>query len=318
MAIVAVIPINAPVSHQNARQQPRVSPVDAFLGRLAANSCRGFRIALNNIARIVSEGKSDADSLDWASLRYEDTTAIRSALVKQYSVRTANYGLSALRSVLKEAWRLGMMSHADYARATDLPQVRGDDMPSGRVLSDEELTALFMVCHADPSPAGTRDAAIVALMYNTGIRRAEVVGLKLADYSDGVVNVRTKGNKVLTTYVLGEARNLLERWLELRGNADGALFVPVSKTGRLGTKPISTESLQGILRRRSEQANIPDFTCHDLRRTCATHLLSKGVDVFTVQKLLGHRWVTTTQVYDKRGEDSKRKAASVLQMPTHN
>lgn len=209
---------------------------------------------------------------------------------------------------------MGMMSHADYSRAIDIPQVRGNDTAPGRVLTDEELSSLLRACEVDPSPAGIRDAAILGVMYGTGIRRSELAALRLADYADGVLKVRGKGNKSRLAYVVGEPRSLLERWMETRGTAEGGLFVPIVKSGRVGTRPISAESLHGILRARALEAGIPEFSPHDLRRTCATRLLEKGVDVFVVQRMMGHRWVTTTQVYDKRGEDAKIKAAVVLKL----
>jgi site-specific recombinase XerD len=203
---------------------------------LAPASRRGLRIALNNIAGIVSNGQSDADGLDWASLRYEDTLAIRTALAEKYSVRTANYGVAALRGVLKECWRLGLMTHDEYARAIDLAQVHGDDTAPGRVLSLDELVALFNACQADPSPAGVRDAAIISVMWGTAVRRAELVSLELADYTDGVLTVRGKGNRLRLAYVVGEARRMMERWLEVRGKAEGGGVCAHNKGWAVGDK----------------------------------------------------------------------------------
>src|SRR3984885_8415816 len=100
-------------SPQDAPRKAVAHPVDVYLGRLSPASRRGFRIALDNIARIISNGTKYAYQLDWAGLTYEDTAKAREGLAAVYATRTANYGLCALRGVLKECWRLGLMSHED-------------------------------------------------------------------------------------------------------------------------------------------------------------------------------------------------------------
>jgi site-specific recombinase XerD len=128
---------------------------------------------------------------DWASLGYEDSQRIRQVLSRRFSPRTANFHLSALRGILRECWRLDLMSHGEFARATDLARVRGDDHMAGRVLKPEELAALLQVCQTDDSPAGIRDAALIAVLYGTGLRRAELTGLNVEDYNlaDGCLTV---------------------------------------------------------------------------------------------------------------------------------
>jgi integrase len=73
-------------------------------------------------------------------------------------------------------------------------------------------------------------------------------------------------------------------------------------------------SLAVILRKRAAEAGIPVFGPHDLRRTTATHLLDRGIDIGTVQKMLGHKFVSTTLLYDRRGEKAKQKAAQELHL----
>src|SRR5580700_4282252 len=97
--------------HQDATRKASAHPVDVYLGRLGPASRRGFRIALDNIARIASNGTKDAHQLDWSSLTYQETSRIREGLASRFATRTANYGLCALRGVLKECWRLGLMTH---------------------------------------------------------------------------------------------------------------------------------------------------------------------------------------------------------------
>ncbi len=122
-----------------ALTRPRPNPVEAYLTRLGPGSRRGQRQALNAIAGFLSDGVLDGDETDWASLRYQDTSAVRSWLVNRYAPNTAKRLLAALRGVLKECWRMGFMQHDDLAKATDLGSVLGESEPSGRALSMEEL-----------------------------------------------------------------------------------------------------------------------------------------------------------------------------------
>ena len=155
---------------------PSPSPAAVYLARLAAGSRPTIRAALETIASIASNGTVPADRFPWHKLRYQHTQAIRAVLADgRLSVATANHRLTALRCVLKEALRLDQISDRDYRKAIDLDPVRGVTLPAGRSLSADELARLFGVCAADPTPAGARDGAILALLYLNGLRRDEAV-----------------------------------------------------------------------------------------------------------------------------------------------
>ena len=295
----------------------RQNPVEGYLARLGLGSRRGQRQALNAIADFLSDGVLDAEEIDWATLRYRDTSAVRSWLVKRYAPNTAKRLLAALRGVLKECWRMGLMQHDDLDRATDLSAVLGESEPSGRALSNDELQKVFDACRRDTSLAGVRDGAIIALLYGLGLRRAEVVSLDLSDYNSaqGIIAVHGKGNKPRLGYALEQVRALLEDWLHLRGERDGPMFSPINKGGGIAMHRFTPQGLALVVKKRAAEAGVETFSCHDLRRTFATNLLSSGVDVFTMQKLMGHLHVSTTAIYDKRGETSKVKAAKLIAMP---
>jgi integrase len=162
--------------------KPNANPVDVYLNRLGPGSRRGMSEALDSIARFLTGGTSDAKALDWAAIRYHHTSAVRGWLVKTYAPATAKRIIAALRGVLTESWRLDLMSHDDYARATDIAPVRGENEPRGRALTTEELLRLFHTCSADSSPAGVRDGAILAVLYGLGLRRSELIALDVGDY----------------------------------------------------------------------------------------------------------------------------------------
>jgi site-specific recombinase XerD len=303
-----------------ADQLPRDRhPVLVYLASLSRGSRRTMRASLEAIAGFVSDGEADALSLAWHKLRYQHTALIRTTIVETYSPATANKMLSALRGVLKECFRLGYLSADDYARARDLPVVRGSAPPKGRALSQKELKALFEICAKDSDPArGARDIALLAVLYGCGLRRSEVVALDASDYDQegSQLIVRTgKGNKGRISYAGAGANKAIERWLSFRGEAQGPLFCPIIKGGRIATRRMTDQAVLYILQRRAKEVGAKTFSPHDIRRTFIGDLLDAGADIATVQRLAGHANVQTTARYDRRGEVAKKKAASLLHVP---
>ncbi len=318
----SLLPPNIPLPHELSQGTPPPltrHPAIVYLASLSEGSRRTMFQALETIARLLSDGELDIFSLDWGALRYQHTAAVRAALAERYSPATANKMLSALRQVLRQAWKLGLMSAEEYAMARDVAGVKGQSLPAGRALSPGEIAALMRVCEEDPTPAGARDAAIIALMYATGIRRSSLVRLDMADYdaTRGTLRVRNaKGRKDYLAYVTQEgARHALADWLDVRGTAEGPLFCPINKGGRLLPRRLSTQAVYNLLLKRADQAGVERFSPHDLRRTLAGDLLDAGADIVTVQKILGHANVTTTARYDRRPEEAKRQAAALIHVP---
>jgi site-specific recombinase XerD len=294
------------------------SPAAVYLANLQPTGRRTQRQALDTIARML--GARDAFRLDWSALRSQHTAAIRAKLAESYSPASANKILSALRRVLKEAWRLGLMTAEDYHRAADVDRVRGEATPRGRELTPGEILALMTACQLDPGPAGVRDAAILSVMYAAGLMRAEVAGLRLWSCQrdgEGFKLVLTeKPNKERAVYVNNGAANALADWLQVRGGQGAALFVAINKAGKLDTtKPMTDQAIYDLFRKRGAEAGVKEFSPHDLRRTFISDLLDKGADIAIVAKMAGHANVQTTARYDKRPEEAKRKAASLLQVP---
>lgn len=314
------------------------NPAAVYLASLKPGSRRTMAGALNTIAGMLgtppayieAEPSTDRRRRErqevtylycrWHDLRFQHTSAIRAQLAERYAARTANKMLAALRQVLKRAWRLGLMGQEEFATATDLDTIDGDTLPAGRALSAGELRALMAQCTEDSTPAGTRDAAIVAIMYSCGLRRAELVGLDLADYDAkaGTLKIRrAKRNKERLVPVVNGAQAALEEWLALRGSELGAaLFVPIRRGGHLQLgERLTTEAIWHMLTRRATAAGISHLSPHDLRRSFISDLLDAGADLATAQKLAGHSSPLTTSRYDRRPEAAKRRAAELLHVP---
>jgi integrase len=292
------------------------NPAAVYLAGLAEGSRRTMREALTAIANLLAPG-SDALSFPWASLRYQHTQALRTALGERYSAATANKMLSALRGTLKEAWRLGQMGAEEYQRAVDLKAIKGSkasQAEKGRHLKAGELTAMLNTC-MDGTAKGARDAAIITVAYLCGLRRAELVNLDLSDYDpdNQTLTIRSgKGNKERVVPVGNGALDALEDWLHVRGVFAGPLFYRIEKGGHIYHDRLTTQAIYTILRSRAAQAGVKEFSPHDLRRTFAGDLLDAGADIATVQKLMGHANVTTTARYDRRDAKAKRSAVNKL------
>jgi site-specific recombinase XerD len=293
-------------------------PAAVYLAHLAPGSRRTMTNALDTMAGLLTRSRCNMQTLDWSALRYQHTTALRTLLADIYAPATANKMLAALRGVLQEAWRLGRMSAEEFRRAADLPSVGGSTLPRGRAIARAELSRLFAACAQDRSPAGRRDAAILAVLYNCGLRRSELVNLDLADYdlSEAAILVRSgKGRKARISYTTDVSRKAIEEWLKGRGLSEGPLFTPVNKSGKVTLRRLSDQAVRKLLLKRAVEAGVSHFSPHDLRRTMIGDLLDAGADIATVQKLAGHANVTTTARYDRRGESAKRKAANLLNVP---
>ena len=342
-AIELIQPEQTAITHDQAGSLAN-HPVMAYLAGLGNASRRPQRQALDVIAAILTGGRvSDSLAIDWAAVRYSHTQAVRSKLAEHYAASSANRMLTALRGTLRAAWRLGLMSAEDYQAAADVKAVTGETIPAGRELSAGELSALLADCQKDDSPSGIKDGAMIALMYACGLRRAEVIGLDLANYDHetGRLVILGKRNKQRTAYVTNGARHALEDWLELRGNEAGPLFCEIGKAGAillteqiLIVKPgkdgkpkkrtgqtlhkggrMTSQAVYNMLKRRGSAAGVSEFSPHDLRRTFVSDLLEAGADIATVAKMAGHSNVQTTARYDRRPEQAKEKAAGLLHVP---
>lgn len=295
------------------------NPAAVYIASLEADTGRRTQAqALRIVAGILTNGNAaDPMEIDWASLRYQHTAAIRVRLAEAYRPATANKILSALRGTLREAWRLGLMSADDLQRAIDLKPVKGETLPAGRELSQGEILALMHACSQDPTPAGTRDAAVIALMYAAGLRRDEVVRLNLDDYDPetGALVIHGKRNKDRSAYLTNGAAEAMRDWLAIRGTEPGGLFLAINKGGKIHGGKLTSQAIYNALFKRAQEADVKAFSPHDLRRTFISHLLDKGADLATVSKMAGHADPKTTARYDRRPEDAKRKAASLLHVP---
>lgn len=299
------------------------NPVAVYLSSLGEKSRRVMLSDLNRIAELLTGGTTKAHDVNWGALRFQHTAAVRAALAQRYNHNGANRMLSALRGVLKAAWRLGQIDNADYQKAIDIGAVKGESLPAGRALSAGEMRTLFNWLATQKTKAGARDSAEMAVLYGAGLRRDEIVNLDVADIAipenedePFSITVRKgKGSKARVVYASGGSREALSAWLEVRGLEPGPLFVPILKNDKIVIRRMTGQAIYYQLAKRALEAGINDVSPHDMRRTFMSDLFDAGADIVTVKDLAGHSKIDTTARYDRRGEGRKKKAAELLHVP---
>jgi integrase/recombinase XerD len=275
------------------------SPVDTYLCRLSQGSSREtVDDTLRLLAQLLSHGAlSDSRAYPWHQLTYPDVLRLRTDLLQRYSTGTARCYLGRLRQVLRECWRLALMSRDAMERALDVPTISAHHMPQ-RILSEIEMAALWAACRDDPTPQGIRDTALLAVLIGAGLRRAELAALNLADVdleTGRMVIRRGKGNKPREAWLSAELLTFVQVWVDLRGGHDGPLWHPISQRHILRYRALSAVRIAEVLgTERAKEAGLKPFFPHALRRHFANQMDKSGVRLKTISTLLGHARPETT------------------------
>ncbi|MEI7768785.1 MAG: tyrosine-type recombinase/integrase [Chloroflexales bacterium] len=295
------------------------NPAAVYLASLPSpHSRRTMRACLSTMARLLT-GQPDVAALriPWPRLTYAHTAALRAQLIAQLAPATVNKHLSALRGVLTECRRLGLMGADAAASAGDLKAVKGSGPPRGRMLALGEQAALMRAC-ADGTSMGARDAALLAVLLGCGLRRAEAVALNMGDVAEGGLLVQLgKGRKARRVPMPTGTRLALAAWLSLRAEAgkDDPLFTSRDRRPSQHGGRISDQAVLHILLRRAALAGVSGISPHDFRRTYISQLLDADTDIATAKQLAGHASVETTARYDRRGERARQRAAEKIHVP---
>jgi len=213
--------------------------------------------------------------------------------------RTQNYYLIALRSFLKFLTKRGVESLPSDRIELAKTEARELDL-----ITTEELLRLLNA----PDLAtlkGLRDKAMLELFFSTGLRVSELASLpRDLDINSDEFSIRGKGEKVRVVFVSDEARLAVKAYVAKRDDMDDALFVQVVGKGgkdvlaKQSTLRLTSRSIERIVKHYATKAGISKkVTPHVIRHSFATDLLSNGADLRSVQALLGHANITTTQVY---------------------
>ena len=210
--------------------------------------------------------------------------------------QTQNYHLIALRSFLKYLVRRGVKSLA--AERIELAKTAQRDID---LIGEDDLDRLLNAPETN-SLRGLRDQAILELLFSTGLRVSELCNLDRDDINlnKDEFSVRGKGEKVRVVFLSPSAKTVLKTYLNQRGDVYQAMFirVPAGESHSRELTRLTTRSVQRIIKYYSRKAGISKkVTPHTLRHAFATDLLINGADIRSVQSMLGHSNISTTQVY---------------------
>lgn len=231
-------------------------------------------------------------------LNRQETKSEKGKSATTLKKRTQNYYLIALRAFLKYLARQNIESLSpDRIELAKVPERSLD------LITIEELERLLKAPDVS-TLRGLRDKAMLELLFSTGLRVSELcalprdINLKLDE-----VSVRGKGEKVRVVFISDDARESVKKYLDKRDDMDDALFVQIlGKNEKLATKRdsmrLTSRSVERIIKQYAIKAGISKkVTPHVIRHSFATDLLRNGADLRSVQMLLGHANINTTQIY---------------------
>lgn len=211
---------------------------------------------------------------------------------------TQNYHIIALRNFLK------------YLAKRQIPSIAAERVELGKqedrqvsFLETAELVRLLDAPEGGGLPA-LRDRAMLATLFSTGMRVSELCSLNrdMISVEHGELSVRGKGGKVRPVFISEDAGEHLQAWLGARSDMDHALFIRIPRNlafGKYENLRLTPRSIQRIVQHHATAAGIvgKKVSPHTLRHSFATDLLRNGADIRSVQAMLGHSSVTTTQIY---------------------
>jgi len=244
-----------------------------------------YRIDLKELASFLEEKKTPLEKVNYLNLRQ----FLASLRTRHLKPRTISRKLSSIRSFFRFLCREGYLKTNPSALLSS-PKL---DKHLPNFLSEEEMSRL-LEAPSSGDEFGLRDLAILEMLYSTGMRISELVGLQVKDidFLSNIVKVMGKGKKERLLPVGDGALRALRRYLEKRAKDVPEVFL--NKNGTRLTDRGVRNILNKYIRQTSQKEHISP---HTLRHSFATHLLNRGADLRSVQELLGHANLSTTQIY---------------------
>jgi len=300
--------------------QARADQRNAALVYLASRQSKRTRDTMRERLKCVAamRGVENFADFPWIALDFPEVEAIRAQMAARFSIATVNLTLCALRGVFKTAWRLHQIDTDRYHRLLDIDPMRGFRLPAGRELLAEETTRLRAAFEATPGPYGAMLRGLCAVLLGAGLRREEVCELTRDSFNGRALDIIGKGNKQRRIPLETAAITDLNSWINVRRNfADttSRMFPRVTKDGTVHARGFSLQTLYKLVSSwapimAGPGGEVLPVTPHDFRRTYATRLLRRGVDLLIVQRLMGHSKPETTQKYDRRGDAEADQAVN--------
>jgi integrase len=285
------------------------SPGDAQLDRSAA--IRALReMVLNSVASEHSK-RNYAKALDEVfTLCANRSQGLSRALLMEYraamlekklSASTVNVRLSAVRKLIGEAQRNGIIDAEEAANLAGVPNLREKGTRLGNWLTREQAKELLQV--PDRSKLkGQRDYVILALLVGCALRRQELANLYIEDIQSRegrwvIADLRGKGGRVRTVAIPLWVKQAIDAWMVAAKIEKGRLLRPLSKSGKVIGDELGDWAIWSVVEQSANEIGIEHFGAHDLRRTCAKLCRKNGGDLEQIKFLLGHSSIQTTERY---------------------
>lgn len=292
------------------------APVVLYLERLAPSSRQTMRYVLQDAADRLGVEDVTIDEFPWHQLQPGHITALVAALrADGYAPNTSSLYVNAIRGVMNQAWQQSLITQDHLLKIRAVKAGGGTRLSKGRNLRRTLIRELMDVCAADPRPQGLRDAAIIAILYGSGMRKSESVNLELSqiNVAERSLQVMGKGNKELIKFAPAWAFEKLEAWLAFRRahlpegvDDDDFLFNRIRRGNHITRERITKHAIYYIAKQRGKQVGV-DIMPHDFRRSFITRVIEE-YDVSIAQKLAHHANIATTVSYNMRDDNERRNA----------
>lgn len=306
--------MQAPASLAKSTKPPSL----VYLASLSTKeSRRTMHFALVVVARELTDGKLHHTEVEWHRLDPIVLGLLRSTLLERYQPRTINRYLAAIRGVLQASWLEGLMRAEQLRRLEHcLRSVPKPTNTVGKMLSREELIKQMDSVAKQDNNKAARDMAILAVMFEAGLRSSEVCKLDLKDYSKKFLHVRKSKRGKYRDCPINKAAKYIEDWLWVRGDWEGPLFVQFKFGSQVEIlrERLAPRALNTMVAKLADKTGVR-WTPHDARRTFISMLLDSGVDIAVAADLAGHSSVDITRGYDRRPETARIQAVEGLSIP---
>ena len=283
--------------------QPEPLPAHGLLDELrmavlngvtADNSKRNYALALDELSAFCRERQHPISR----TLILEFRAAM---LDRNLSASTINVKLAAVRKLVGEAKRAGVITAEESSQMEDVSNVRQNGVRLGNWLTKEQARELLAV--PDRSTLkGKRDYVILALLTGCALRRNELAMLEIETIQlrDGrwvLADLCGKGRRIRTVAVPMWVRQGINAWMTAANIDDGRLLRRVSKSGKVQGDGLSDWAVWSVVEQAAKEIGVERFGAHDLRRTCAKLCRKAGGDLEQIKFLLGHSSIQTTERY---------------------
>lgn len=233
-------------------------PLLRYLSRLTPASRQSTAHYLDVVAAALSGGRCLAEQYEWTAFSPRDTSRLRTLLAGRYGPSAVSKMVTAVRGVLQECLRLGVIDARQYMRLSHMPRSR-----QLRQLTISDVEVLFSVCFRTPTRASARNLVSLALLYGLGLTLSQAVMIKMEDY-DRMSNSLTIPGTGREVFLNSSLRTAFNTWLLARGAEAGSFLCPINKGDIVDVRPFTVQALGKALARLGVSADITSLTPEQL------------------------------------------------------